>query len=134
LQAQARPAQALTVLKRALSLAEPEGYVRTFVDEGAPMAALLRHALSQGIARNYVNRLLSAFGEPAAVSPLVEPLTRCELEVLRLIADGLRNQEIADRLVISVATVKRHVTNIYGKLGVTRRIQAVAQAQEPGLL
>jgi LuxR family maltose regulon positive regulatory protein len=134
LQAQAQPGQALTVLKRALSLAEPESYVRTFVDEGAPMAALLRHALAQGMARNYVGWLLAAFEEPAEVSPLVEPLTRREIEVLRLIGDGLKNQEIADRLVISVATVKRHVTNIYGKLGVSRRVQAVAQAQEIDLL
>jgi LuxR family maltose regulon positive regulatory protein len=78
--------------------------------------------------------MLTAFGEPAAVSPLVEPLTQRELEVLHLIADGLKNQEIADRLVISVATVKRHVTNIHGKLSVSRRTQAVAQAQKLGLL
>jgi len=125
---------ALQALEHALNLAEPEGYVRTFVDEGAPMIALLRDSLSQGIARSYVSRLLVAFGESAAGPFLVEPLTRRELEVIRLIADGLKNQEIADRLVISVATVKRHVTNIYGKLGVSRRIQAVAQAQELGLL
>jgi LuxR family maltose regulon positive regulatory protein len=134
LQAQARPAQALTILKRALTLAEPEGYVRTFVDEGPPMAALLRYALAKGVAPNYVRRLLTAFGEAAGGGPLVEPLTRRELEVLRLVAAGLKNQEIADRLVISVATVKRHITNIYGKLGVSRRIQAVARAQELGLL
>jgi len=125
---------AMGALERSLALAEPEGYVRTFVDEGAPMAALLRHALSQGIARNYVSRLLAAFGEPAAASPLIEPLTAREREVLCLIAAGLKNQDIADCLVISVATVKSHVTNIYGKLGVSRRIQAVAQAQELGLL
>jgi len=134
LQAQARSVEAHADLRKALALAEPEDYVRIFVDEGAPMAALLRRALSQNVAPNYVGRLLAAFEEPAALSPLVEPLTRRELEVLRLIADGLKNQEIADRLVISVATVKRHVTNIYGKLGVGRRVQAVARAQELGLL
>jgi LuxR family maltose regulon positive regulatory protein len=134
LQAQARPAQALSALKKALSLGEPEGYVRTFVDEGVPMATLLRRALAQGIAPNYVRRLLAAFDEPVAGSALVEPLTRRELEVLRLIADGLKNREIADHLVISVATVKRHITNIYGKLDVSRRVQAVARAQDLGLL
>jgi LuxR family maltose regulon positive regulatory protein len=125
---------ALAALERSLTLAEPERYIRTFLDEGAPMAALLRHALAQGIGGSYVSRLLAAFQEPVAGSPLVEPLTQRELEVLRLIVDGLKNQEIADRLVISVATVKRHVTNIYGKLGVSRRVQAVAQAQELNLL
>ncbi len=144
LQAAGDRAGAFAALDRALTLAEPEGYVRTFVDEGPPMAALLsqileaqrkgRHALSQGMAGHYASRLLTAFREPAAVSPLVEPLTPRELEVLRLIAYGLKNQEIADRLVISVATVKRHITNIYGKLGVGRRVQAVARAQELGLL
>jgi LuxR family maltose regulon positive regulatory protein len=124
----------LASLKRALTLAEPEGYVRTFVDEGTPMAALLRQALVRGIAPRYVGRLLAAFGEPAAAQPLPEPLTGRELEVLRLIVAGLTNQEIADQLVISVATVKRHITNIYGKLGVSHRTQAVARAQELDLL
>jgi LuxR family maltose regulon positive regulatory protein len=134
LQAHDRPTQALTVLKKALSLGEPEGYVRIFADEGIPMAILLRRALAQDIAPNYVRRLLAAFDERVAGSALVEPLTRRETEVLRLIADGLKNQEIADRLVISLATVKRHVTNIYGKLGVSRRVQAIARAQELDLL
>ena len=134
LRAQARPASALTVLSTALSLAEPEGYVRTFVDEGAPMAALLRRALSQTIAPGYVVRLLAAFGKPASPPPLIEPLTDREREVLHLIAAGLKNQEIADHLVISVATVKRHITNIHGKLGVSRRTQAVARGRELGLL
>jgi LuxR family maltose regulon positive regulatory protein len=134
LEAQGRPVQALNALKKALSLAEREGYVRTFVDEGIPMAVLLRRALAQSIAPDYARRLLAAFDEPAAGPVLVEPLTRRELEVLRLIADGLKNPEIADHLVISVATVKRHVTNIYGKLGVSRRVQAIARAQDLGLL
>jgi LuxR family maltose regulon positive regulatory protein len=134
LEAQGRPVQAFSALKKALSLAEPEGYVRTFVDEGIPMAALLRRALSQGITPDYARQLLAAFDEPIVASPLVESLTRREMEVLRLIADGLKNQDIADHLVISVATVKRHVTNIYGKLGVSRRVQAIARAQDLGLL
>jgi LuxR family maltose regulon positive regulatory protein len=121
-------------LERALSLAEREGYVRTFVDAGPPIAELLQRALSRGLAPNYVRRLLVAFRETPAAQPLVEPLTGRELEVLRLIVRGLQNQEIADQLVISKATVKRHISNIYGKLGVSRRTQAIVHAQELGLL
>jgi len=134
LQALARPVEAIAALKTALALAEPEGYIRIFVDEGAPMAALLRHVPSPGMAGSFVKRLLTAFEEPGVGSPLVEPLTPREVEVLGLIAGGLKNQEIADHLVISVSTVKRHITNIYGKLGASRRLQAIARAQELGLL
>lgn len=124
----------LLALGRALSLAEPEGYVRTFVDEGAPMAALLRQALSQGIAPHYASRLLAALKVPAVTQALVEPLTPRELEVLRLIAAGLRNQEIADQLVISMPTVKRHISNVYTKLDVHSRTQALARARELDLV
>jgi LuxR family maltose regulon positive regulatory protein len=134
LQAQGRQAEALAALKRALSLAEPEGFVRTFVDEGPAMATLLRQALSRKVAPGYVGRLLVACEGPAGQRRLVEPLSKRELEVLHLIAAGMRNQEIAEQLVISVATVKRHLTNIYGKLGVSHRTQAVARAQELDLL
>jgi LuxR family maltose regulon positive regulatory protein len=134
LQAQGRQAQAVAALQRALSLAEPEGYVRTFVDEGPPMGGLLRQALSRGVARGYVGRLLAACDGPTGQRQLVEPLSQRELEVLGLVATGLKNQEIADQLVISVATVKRHLTNIYGKLGVSHRTQALARAQELDLL
>jgi len=127
-------AGAIAALKRALLLGAPEGYVRSFVDESTPMATLLRRAMSQGIAPHYVSRLLAAFEEPAVIRPLVEPLTPREMEVLRLITAGLRNQEIAGQLFISVATVKRHITNIYGKLGVSHRTQAVARAQELDLV
>lgn len=131
--------QALSALKHALSLAEPEGYVRTFVDEGEPMVRLLRCALTRGIAPSYVSRLLAALGERApAASPvaqaLVEPLTERELEVLRLIAAGLSNQEIAHELVVALSTVKSHVNHTYGKLGVKSRTQAVARAQELDLV
>jgi LuxR family maltose regulon positive regulatory protein len=125
---------ALATLRRALALAEPEGYVRTFVDEGKSMAVLLRYALSHGIAPSYAGQLLAAFGESAGVQPLAEPLTAREFEVLCLIVGGLKNQEIADRLVISIATVKRHISNIYAKLGVHRRTQAIARTQELDLL
>jgi len=90
--------------------------------------------LAQGIAPVYVKRLLTASGRSAVAEPLAEPLTARELQVLRLIAAGLKNQEIAERLVISVATVKRHITNLYGKLDVSRRTQAISRAQELGLL
>lgn len=136
---QANLDRALPALERALSLAEPEGYVRTFVDEGEPMAQLLRSALSRGIAPNYVARLLAAFGqEVERASPgmesLVEPLSERETEVLRLVVAGLSNPEIAEELVVAVSTVKSHINSIYGKLGVERRTQAVARAQELGLL
>jgi LuxR family maltose regulon positive regulatory protein len=127
-----------------LGLAEPEGFVRTFVDEGAPMARLLRRALAQGIAPSYVTKLMAAFGESAQPAPpagqalddqpLIEPLTERELEVLRLIASGLSNREIAEDLVVAVSTVKSHINHIYGKLDAKSRIQAVAKARKLGLL
>jgi LuxR family maltose regulon positive regulatory protein len=138
-QAQDDLPRALSALERALALAEPEGYVRTFVDEGEPMARLLRQALSQGIAPNYAARLLAAFdAEVELTSPamesLVEPLTERELEVLRLIVAGLSNAEIAEELFIAVSTVKSHVNHIYGKLAVENRIQAVNRARSLELL
>jgi LuxR family maltose regulon positive regulatory protein len=142
-QAQGDVIRARVPLERALSLAEPEGYVRTFLDEGEAMRALLGHAAADGPGSAHARRLLSAFGEPArfpstplqAVSAeLAEPLTRREVEVLRLIAAGLRNQEIADRLCLSVSTVKRHIANAYGKLGVGHRTEALLRANELKLL
>jgi LuxR family maltose regulon positive regulatory protein len=131
--------QAVSTLERALSLAEPEGYVRTFIDEGEPMARLLRLALSRGISPDYVARLLAALGEEAVLSSsamqaLIEPLTARELEVLRLIVAGLSNPEIAEELFIAVSTVKSHINHIYGKLGVESRTQAVIKAQELAIL
>jgi len=133
----------LVHLERALTLAEPEGYVRLFVEEGKPMRDLLRHAAAAGIGRSYSRRLLSAFDTRAdlvpasprgAVPGLAEPLTPREVEIVRLIAAGMRNQEIADHLVISLSTVKRHIANGYGKLGVSHRTEAVARANELNLL
>ncbi len=108
------------------------------------MRDLLRHAAAGGIASSYTARLLSAFDEPAqpvsttsgrpGAPDLAEPLTEREAEILRLISVGMTNQEIASQLVISVATVKRHITNIYGKLGVSHRTQATARANELNLL
>jgi LuxR family maltose regulon positive regulatory protein len=118
--------------------------VRAFVDEGPAMRTLLRHAAAAGIAGAYTGRLLSAFDESsqpastpadaAAAAGLAEPLTGREVEILRLIAAGMRNQEIADHLVISVSTVKRHIANAYGKLGVSHRTQAIIRANELNLL
>ena len=132
----------LESLGRALNLAEPEGYVRLFVDEGEPMRNLLRQAAAVGIAAAYTRRLLSVFNDesippvstPAQATKLVEPLTARENEILRLIAVGMRNQEIADQLFISLATVKRHIANTYGKLGASHRTEAVARANELNLL
>ena len=99
------------------------------------MAALLRVAASRGIALDYVSKLLAAFEEVAAPSaPLIEPLTERELEVLRLLAAGLSNREIAAQLFLAVGTVKKHTSNIYGKLNVHKRTQAVARARELGLV
>jgi LuxR family maltose regulon positive regulatory protein len=134
-QVQGDEVQALVALRRSLSLAEPEGYIRSFVDEGEPMAHLLRRALARGITPGYASRLLAAFGEsPPAAQALVEPLTARELEVLRLVAGGLSNREIAQQLVVAVSTVKSHINHLYGKLEVKNRTQAVARAQELGLL
>lgn len=143
LHAQGELASTLTILQRALMLAEPEGYIRLLVDEGKPMQALLHQAQVRGITPRYVAMLLEVLGElvdtdvarPAPLpSPLIEPLTEREREVLRLLADGASNGEIARRLVVSVNTVKRHVYNIGGKFGVQSRTQALARARALNLL
>ena len=102
-------------LERALALAEPEGHIRTFVDEGASMLALLKQAASRGLAPGYVRKLIATFGPdaglptlPLVTQPLVEPLSERELQVLHLIAAGLTNHEIAGKLVIALGTVKAH--------------------------
>ncbi len=133
--AQKRNEEALSTLGQALRLAEPEGFVRIFLDEGAPMAGLLRRAVAQGLHASYGLHLLNALGEAAtAPQPLIESLSERELEVLRRVAAGYSNQEIAQELVVAVSTVKRHISNIHGKLGVGSRSQAVARARELGLL
>jgi LuxR family maltose regulon positive regulatory protein len=137
--------QALVPLEKALSIGEPGGYIRIFVDEGPQMAQLLYEALYRGIMPDYVHRLLAAFpiAEPEGAastksqvdqSGLIEPLSDRELEVLHLIAEGLTNPEIAARLYLSIHTVKTHTRNIYGKLNVHNRTQAIAQAKAFGLL
>jgi LuxR family maltose regulon positive regulatory protein len=128
-------------LERALQLAEPEGYARIFLDEGAPVARLLQEAVARKITHDYSRWLLLQFSPETEVEihsipkeTLVDPLSERELDVLRLIAEGLSNAEIARRLFISISTVKWHNTNIYGKLGVESRIQAAAKARRLGLL
>jgi LuxR family transcriptional regulator, maltose regulon positive regulatory protein len=137
--AQGKGTEALTVIERALTQAEPEGYIRLFVDEGEPMVALLRQAYAHGIAPGYVAILLSAAGAPALAAPspagsLLEPLTERELDVLRLLVAGLSNAAMARELIITVGTVKSHVNHIYGKLGVQSRSQAIARAHTLHLL
>jgi LuxR family maltose regulon positive regulatory protein len=140
-QAQGDHDQAIMTLGQALTLAEPEGYARLFLDEGDSMRHLLREAMRRGIVPEYARRLLAGFDSPAApITPttaletLVEPLSDRELAILRLIAEDLTNAEIAARLFISVPTVKWHTTHIFGKLGVERRSQAVTRARKLGLL
>ncbi|HEY7506420.1 MAG TPA: LuxR C-terminal-related transcriptional regulator, partial [Nitrososphaera sp.] len=141
---------AVDTLQTVLSIAEPEGYLRTFVDKGQPMAVLLYQGLDQGLMPDYIGRLLAAFpaeemiadstsntAEPLQVeSPqehLLEPLSKREVEVLQLMAGGASNQDIAEALIIAVTTAKKHVSNIIRKLGVDNRTQAVAKGRNLGL-
>ena len=136
--------RALVALEQALSLAKPEGFVRIFLDSGPPMGELLQQAAARGMAVEYVDKLLAAFfaGEeqkspeflPTPTFTLVEPLSTRELEVLQLIAAGLSNGEIAEQLIVAVSTVKTHVRNIYGKLHVSSRTQALVKARELKLI
>ena len=125
-------------LERALTLAEPAGYVRMFVDEGPAMASLLEGAGRRGLAREYVGRLLSAFSGsevPAtAGQDLVDPLSHRELDVLRLLGTDLSGPDIARELVLSLNTVRTHTKNIYAKLGVNSRRAAVRRAEELDLM
>jgi LuxR family maltose regulon positive regulatory protein len=129
---------ALVSLKRVLTLAEPEGYVRIFVDEGRPLAALLEVAVKQGIALNYVRRLLSAFskieGRTPANQVMSEPLSEREREVLRLLKSELSGPDIARELHVSLNTLRTHTKNIYDKLEVNNRRSAVRLAEDLDLL
>jgi LuxR family maltose regulon positive regulatory protein len=141
--------EAVQRLAEALALAESGGFVRTFVDEGRPMAQLLTATALRGTLPVYTNKLLDEFPIPqseftVAHSPtsdirnpkseIADPLSPRELEVLQLIAEGLSNREIGERLYLALDTVKGHNRHIYSKLGVQRRTEAVARARELGLL
>jgi LuxR family transcriptional regulator, maltose regulon positive regulatory protein len=144
---------ALAALAEAVTLACPQGYVRVFADEGAPMRALLtrlsaarkdQRAPARDIDPHYLARLLRACDQAAAAPPsrraaaalsgMAEPLTDREMEVLRLLAAGRSNQRIAHELVVTLDTVKKHVTHILGKLGAANRTEAVARARQLGLI
>jgi LuxR family maltose regulon positive regulatory protein len=137
-QAQGDIPAALAALERATMLAEPEGYVRVFADEGPAMASLLRAAAKQGIRRDYARRLLAAVNGAEHGGPveqaLIEPLSQRELDVLRLLATELDGPAIARELMVSLNTMRTHTKNIYAKLAVTSRRAAVRRAAELGLL
>jgi LuxR family maltose regulon positive regulatory protein len=136
--------KAMQLLRDALTLAEPGGFIRIFVDEGVPMAQLLSEAAAHGIMPDYIAKLLAVFESEGQKSedksylpsaqPLIEPLSQRELEVLQLIAQGLSNHEISKRLFLALDTVKGHNRKIFDKLRVQRRTEAVARARELGLL
>ncbi|MDQ3637743.1 MAG: LuxR C-terminal-related transcriptional regulator [Actinomycetota bacterium] len=147
LQAHGEKDEAAQLLGDALALAEPGGFIRIFVDEGIPMARLLSEAAAHGIMPDYTGKLLAVFeaeeqkGEDRSYSPparlaqpLTEPLSQRELEVLRLIAQGLSNREISERLFLAVDTIKGHNRRIFGKLMVQRRTEAVAKAKSLDIL
>ncbi len=143
---------ALLLLKHALMLAEPEGYVRMFLDEGSSMEQMLREASAREIMPGYTDKLLAAFeaenqikedksGLPSTLpegrrssNPLVEPLSQRELEILKLIALGLSNREIGERLFLALDTIKGHNRKIFDKLQVQSRTEAIARARELGLI
>jgi LuxR family maltose regulon positive regulatory protein len=148
LRAREEKSRALDVMGRALALAAPEGYVRTFVDEGPPMAELLSEALEaqqrgrldslRRVPAHYLRKLLAALERDvagaASAAELPEPLSERELEILRLIASGKSNRGIASELFVSVGTVKTHINNLYRKLDAHSRTQALARARELKLL
>jgi len=137
-----QPDDALNVLAEALAIASPEGYVRSFLDEGETIAQLLYQASEKGVFPEYCSYLLDEFSKEIASKPdssaraegLVEPLSGREIEVLALIAKGYSNQEIAQELFLSLYTVKSHARNIFSKLCVKNRTEAVAKARMVGLL
>jgi LuxR family maltose regulon positive regulatory protein len=139
LQAQGQQEEALRILGRALAIAEPEGYLRLFLDEGAPMLSLLHQAYTHQITPGYVLTLLEAAGQQVRPTPhrssvLGDFLTEREREVLRLLVEGASNREIAEHLVLSINTVKKYVFNICSKLNVQSRAQVIARVRTLNIL
>src|SRR6266568_3408937 len=144
LQAHGEQDKAVQLLGDALAIAAPGGFIRLFVDEGPPMAHLLSEAEASGMMPGSTGKLLAILkadaqkrennSYPSPTQPLIEPLSPRELEVLHLMAAGLSNQEMCERLFLALSTVKGHNRNIFGKLQVQRRTEAVARARELGLL
>jgi LuxR family maltose regulon positive regulatory protein len=134
--------EALHLIGESLALAEPGNHIRTFIDEGPPMAQLLREASARGIMPAYLAELLNEFPSPhsepripnSSITDIVEPLTPREREVLQLIAQGLSNREISERLFLALSTVKGHNRIIFDKLQVKNRTEATVRARELGLL
>jgi LuxR family maltose regulon positive regulatory protein len=145
-QAQGRTKEAQNALEHSLKLAQPGGFIRTFVDLGPKMAELLNHFVDRGFKSDHIRQILAAFSGQSQVNgkqrsskalandDLMEPLTRREREVLLFLGKWLSDKEIAQELVISPRTVKKHTSNIYGKLGVNNRMLAVEKAKDLGLL
>jgi LuxR family maltose regulon positive regulatory protein len=135
---------ALMSLQQALTLAEPEGYVRIFLDEGPSMMQLLCEAATREIMPDYTGKLLAGFEAEKRKSegksplppkqPLIDPLSQRELQILQLIAQGLSNREIGERLFLALDTVKGHNRKIFDKLQVQSRTEAIVRARELGLL
>jgi LuxR family maltose regulon positive regulatory protein len=129
---------AIDCLKPSLQQAEDAGFLRIFLSEGDGILDTLKEAARRGIAPEYVGRILAAHEVAAGISPgsekLLEALSDRELEVLRLVAAGLTNREIAEQLVVSLGTAKAHIHHIFGKLGVNSRTQAAARAHDLGLI
>ncbi len=131
--------EAMQFLSEALRTGKPEGFVRSFVDAGAELIPLLQAAIQRGVEPEYAGRILSASGavhheEIQAQAGLVEPLSKREIEVLRLVTAGLSNREIAGKLFISPGTAKTHIHNLCGKLGARNRTEAAMRAKEMGLV
>ena len=149
---QGKAQETLTVLERSVTLARPGGFIFPFVELGAPIADLLKRLFEQNVAPDYNKTILSAFEgiKPAAVSntsasdsislsipapkTLIEPQTNRELDVLELLAQRLQNKEIADKLFVATETVKAHLSNIYQKLNVSKRREAVEKAKKLRIL
>jgi LuxR family maltose regulon positive regulatory protein len=131
--------KAKATLGKSLLIAQPQGYCRLFIDAGPAMADLLNQPELDDLAPDYIREILAAFPSPAPAAEqiefqLIDPLSDRELELLQLIAGGMSNQQVADELILTVGTVKWHLSNIYSKLGVGSRTQAVARARELQLL